>query len=165
MFCLSVDFVKSQLSSELMLLPCEKITPPSCPKSPQLTIELPATMVFFTRTVEPGPAVMIPPPSPPDLLEAIVEFRTFMLALAATTPPPDKAALLPLIVLFVMLARPLKWETPPINSAAELPDTVLSVMFSVPFSRVEGQSLCLGHECGALRVIERVSSDPYTWFS
>ena len=30
---------------------------------------------------------------------------------------------------------------------------------------MEGQSLCLGHEGGALRVIERVSSDAYTWFS
>src|SRR5215210_4533060 len=110
-FRLSVGCVKLQMSSLLMLLPCEEIAPPNCAVS-QLSCELPATMVFFTRTVVPV-EVKIPPPSRADSLETIVELRMFTRAASsATTPllnPAWLVVLLLLIVLFVMLATPPSW--------------------------------------------------------
>jgi hypothetical protein len=113
-FCLSPGLVKGQLSSELMLLPCEEITPANC-AALQFSIELPATIVFFTKTAAPS-WVMIPPPNRADLLFAMVEFSMFIVVLASRaaeqTPPLNWAALLPLIVVFVMLAVPPSWRTP-----------------------------------------------------
>jgi hypothetical protein len=113
-FCLSAGLVKGQLSSELMLLPCDEITPPNC-AALQFSIELSATMVFFTKTAAPS-WVMIPPPNRADSLLAIVEFSMFIVVLlsraAEKTPPLNPVVLLPLIVVFVMLAVPLNWTTP-----------------------------------------------------